>query len=90
MENKEEEIVFHDETSEQTQKVKGEKNKLAIVAFVIAIISAVAGIIPVEATWLVTVYNLTIIAAIVLSIVALSQIKKKNQRRKSINFYYGR
>lgn len=78
-----EEIVFHDDTPEvNASQPKGEKNKLAIASFVLAIISIVVAFIPSDAAWLGGIYYLAIFAGLILSIVALVQIKKKNQSGK--------
>lgn len=79
----ENEIVFHDETPNQNfNQEKGPKNKLGITAFVIAILSSIISFIPSEATWLGVALILLIIASLIMGIVALSQIKKKNQSGK--------
>ena len=74
-------IVFHDETP-ITQTPKGGKNKLAIVSLVLAVIALILGFIPTDAAIVGLLYFVSLIGAFVLSIVALSQIKKKNQDGK--------
>ena len=82
-ENTEEEIIFHDDTPvENTKPVSGEKNKLAIASLVCAILSIIILFIPSDAMWIGGLYYLLILVGFVLSIVALVQIKKKNQSGK--------
>lgn len=73
------EIVFHDETP-QTSMPKGGKNKLGIISLILAVISLILGFS--DSTILGLLYFVCLITAFVLSIVALSQIKKKNQDGK--------
>ena len=76
-------IVFHDETPQQNfNQEKGAKNKIGIASFVLAILSIIMLLIPSEATWLGAVYFIVVLAGLVMSIVALVQIKKKNQSGK--------
>ena len=79
----ENEIVFHDETPNQNlNQEKGAKNKLGITAFALTILSSIICFVPSEATWLAVTLILLIIASLIMGIVALSQIKKKNQSGK--------
>lgn len=80
---KENEILFHDETPEQNLKQeKGPKNKIGIASFILAIISILMIFIPSDAEWLVSLYYIILLVGLVMSIVALTQIKKKNQSGK--------
>ena len=74
-------IVFHDETPQVTTP-KGGKNKLGIISLVLAVLSLILGFIDSDAAIVDLLYFGGLIGAFVLSIVALSQIKKKNQDGK--------
>ena len=77
----ENEIVFHDEAPQQNiNQEKGPINKIGIVSFALAILSIIVIFIP--ATWTNTLYYISILGVLVMSIVALVQIKKKNQSGK--------
>ncbi len=79
----ENDIVFHDEASQQNfNQEKGPKNKIGIASFVLVILSIIILFIPSEAIWLSILYDIVVLVGLVLSIVALVQIKKKNQSGK--------
>ncbi len=72
-------IVFHDETPQESL-VKGEKNKLGIISFGLVILSIILQF--TNNTVVTIIGDLSLLLAFILSIVALSQIKKKEQEGK--------
>ena len=79
---KEEEIVFHDSTP-QVEETKDKKtNKLATIGFSLGIVCAVLLFIPVESIFLGSIYNLCSLVGFIISIVALTKIKKNNEKGK--------
>lgn len=80
----ENEIVFHDEAPQQNiNQEKGPINKIGIVSFALAILSIIVIFMPAAAeTWATPLYYISILGGLVMSIVALVQIKKKNQSGK--------
>lgn len=79
----EDEIIFHD-AGPQVEKVvpQGGMSKLAIIAFVLVLISAPLAFIPTSNLIVVALYNICSFGGFILSIVALVQIKAKNQKGK--------
>lgn len=79
----EDEIIFHD-AGPQVEKVvpQGGMSKLAIIAFVLVLISVPLAFIPSSNIILVLLYNVCSFGGFILSIVSLVQIKAKNQKGK--------
>ena len=78
-----EEIVFHDAGPQvEVVKPQGGMSKLAIIAFILVLISAPLAFIPTSNLIVVALYNICSFGGFILSIVALVQIKAKNQKGK--------
>ena len=79
----EDEIIFHD-AGPQVEKVvpQGGMSKLAIIAFALVLISAPFSFIPVSNFILASLISLCSFAGFILSIVAVVQVKAKNQKGK--------
>lgn len=79
----EDEIVFHDAGPQEEKVVpQGGMNKLAVIAFVLVLISVPLAFIPSSNIILVILYNICSFGGFILSIVSLVQIKAKNQKGK--------
>lgn len=79
----EDEIVFHDAEPQVEKTIpQGGMSKLAIIAFVLVLISAPFSFIPVSNFILASLINLCSFAGFILSIVAVVRAKAKNQKGK--------